>query len=830
MSKYKGVVFPIKIMPEPYFSNVTDIFGYRPWRKKRYPKSSGNHSGIDLGTKGKIGIPIKTPYDGTVTRVSYNVARAGNILQIEHDNGFSTRYLHLDSFNVKDGQKVYAGNVVAKSGNTDGSTKHSTGPHLHFEVWENNKKVDPAPYLYGYALEDGKGGKFVPSNKVTFNKKAIALDKNLSKIVNEQQLKYAGIIVDVCKEVGGTKRDAIIAVATALQESRLRNLNRGDRDSQGLFQQRPSQDWGTISQITDPHYSAKAFFTGAGTNKGLLDYKQRTAWTLTQAAQKVQRSGFPNAYAQWEDEATQIVDHLWGDGIVSYLDEYATEIPENISEEIEVDDYLASGIWQIVKVVIDPEVADKQINDASISMLQGSLYNFFEKVCQKPFVEFWGDTYGDQYYFIIRKPPFTKKSFQSLPTIEITEREVYSDSLRWENDQVYSWYQLIPNGNYIGGEELIFQYLAAVYFPEYGEIWGSRPLSVTTNYITFIKETGEVQTQAAIQDLKFLIDINSYLPFTRKGTITIIGDRRIKRGMRIFYEPTNEYFYVDNVSNNFSMVDGIPERTTTLQVSRGMIKEYVDIEIEDEFTPSYFNLINYGSYLQKTPENEQLKALPKDFNLNLQKHVAYFNQDKHVFTYDDTDAGTGLYINSGNIFFGAEAFSETETELKITQAIVEDNFKNCKNIAELCYKYKNFTFEIVGNTDSVDSDDYNIKLGERRAETIRAIIIQFYKELYPNQPESEIKSLFKRLKIRTDGEAKPGSDNKTPLGRLKNRRVDIYLAGDFDIEKEKQKNTKNQQPQEIKPPKEGNWHVNKEVFVFFLRRQQFLRDLHSTSI
>jgi hypothetical protein len=100
-------------------------------------------------------------------------------------------------------------------------------------------------------------------------------------------------------------RSAVIAVATAMQESTLRNLDYGDRDSLGLFQQRPSTGWGTPAQVTDPTYAADAFL-------GALRHYQASdpGWArqpLWQAAQGVQDSGFPYAYAKWEDQAAKIV-------------------------------------------------------------------------------------------------------------------------------------------------------------------------------------------------------------------------------------------------------------------------------------------------------------------------------------------------------------------------------------------------------------------------------------------------------------------------------------------------------------------------------------------
>jgi hypothetical protein len=100
-------------------------------------------------------------------------------------------------------------------------------------------------------------------------------------------------------------RAAVIAVATAMQESGLENISYGDRDSLGLFQQRPSMGWGTASQITTPSYAADAFL------RALADHqKSDPSWAaqpLWSTAQAVQKSGFPYAYAKWEKQAAELV-------------------------------------------------------------------------------------------------------------------------------------------------------------------------------------------------------------------------------------------------------------------------------------------------------------------------------------------------------------------------------------------------------------------------------------------------------------------------------------------------------------------------------------------
>jgi hypothetical protein len=110
--------------------------------------------------------------------------------------------------------------------------------------------------------------------------------------------------VGVRKEM--PEQAVVVALATALQESKLENLDDGDRDSIGLFQQRPSQGWGTIEQIKDPRYSAGKFYTALKKVKGWQKMR------VTDAAQKVQRSAFPNAYEKWADESRVLARALLG--------------------------------------------------------------------------------------------------------------------------------------------------------------------------------------------------------------------------------------------------------------------------------------------------------------------------------------------------------------------------------------------------------------------------------------------------------------------------------------------------------------------------------------
>jgi len=125
---------------------------------------------------------------------------------------------------------------------------------------------------------------------------------------DSDQLGNATTIVQVGLALGIPERGLVVALATAMQESSLRNLGylgaNNDHDSLGLFQQRPSMGWGSEAQVTDPIYSATAFY---------LALQRVSGWesmAVTVAAQRVQRSAYPNAYAKWETDATALVQGI----------------------------------------------------------------------------------------------------------------------------------------------------------------------------------------------------------------------------------------------------------------------------------------------------------------------------------------------------------------------------------------------------------------------------------------------------------------------------------------------------------------------------------------
>ena len=124
--------------------------------------------------------------------------------------------------------------------------------------------------------------------------------------VDLEQGRWSALMAAMAQNRGLPPRATTIAIATAFQESKIHNIDYGDRDSLGLFQQRPSQGWGTPEQVTDPVHAIGAFYDGLAKVK---DYQELP---ITEAAQLVQRSAYPGAYAQHEADSRALASALRG--------------------------------------------------------------------------------------------------------------------------------------------------------------------------------------------------------------------------------------------------------------------------------------------------------------------------------------------------------------------------------------------------------------------------------------------------------------------------------------------------------------------------------------
>ena len=124
--------------------------------------------------------------------------------------------------------------------------------------------------------------------------------------IDLEQAENAALIAAVSIQRGMPARAASIALATAFQESKLYNIDYGDRDSVGLFQQRPSQGWGTVKQLKDPVFATNAFYDALAKVDGYESME------ITEAAQEVQRSAYPEAYADHEKDGRTLASALTG--------------------------------------------------------------------------------------------------------------------------------------------------------------------------------------------------------------------------------------------------------------------------------------------------------------------------------------------------------------------------------------------------------------------------------------------------------------------------------------------------------------------------------------
>jgi len=150
---------------------------------------------------------------------------------------------------------------------------------------------------------------FVQRSETLISERCTAAVGSQTAELATDQAVNASLITAVAVQRGLPARAASIALATAMQESKLRNIGHGDQagpDSRGLFQQRPSQGWGTEAQLMDPYYATNAFYDA------LVKIPGYESLQITDAAQQVQHSAYPGAYAEYEDMGRSFASGLSG--------------------------------------------------------------------------------------------------------------------------------------------------------------------------------------------------------------------------------------------------------------------------------------------------------------------------------------------------------------------------------------------------------------------------------------------------------------------------------------------------------------------------------------
>lgn len=245
---------------------------------------------------------------------------------------------------------------------------------------------------------------------------------------------------------------------------------------------------------------------------------------------------------------------------------------------------VVSGVWQIVDVLVDEQIDDRRVASSHISNPNSNLLSLVDSFCQMPFVEFFGDTYGDKYVFIARTPPYTRQAILSVLDkgwyVDVNLRYIENMDLQWD-DTFYTWFEIDPRNMFLGrSDSIALAYVPVVYFPEMAEAFGNKQFKVVDNYISNralmgegLSENRDEFKQKVIEDFLYVIESYCYLPFTEKGTITIRRDRRIKA--KTWIKIGDRFFYVDAVTNTFSASGEQVDGYTTLQVSRGMYIEYI---------------------------------------------------------------------------------------------------------------------------------------------------------------------------------------------------------------------------------------------------------------
>lgn len=355
-----------------------------------------------------------------------------------------------------------------------------------------------------------------------------------------------------------------------------------------------------------------------------------------------------------------VINQLSSIGIVDdSLFASCAKITEKLPVETGDDKYKqkdnkVKGIWQMVRVFVDEALEDRRIVDRSLVNPEGTLLDFFNKVCQEPFVEFWGDTYMNEFDLIVRQPPFTGKAVKDVINSEsyitIASQDLLSLSLQYD-DRVYAWYRIMPQNAMMGNLQFSsLAFVPIIFFNEYCELYGNKRCITNDIYISeksFMGRNGSQNlntlSQALVNDLLFVIETSAYLPFTRKGTITINGDRRIKVGTFIFLEATNELFYVTAVTNTATFGNEAVDRTTIVTVERGMLVDLIDGE------NSYFNIVNLEGLKKEIAERGRSN------NTGVQVRSLTSSENNTVTSFKN---GNGLNTSVFRYFVNRQKFQE----------------------------------------------------------------------------------------------------------------------------------------------------------------------------
>lgn len=356
-----------------------------------------------------------------------------------------------------------------------------------------------------------------------------------------------------------------------------------------------------------------------------------------------------------------VINHLSNLGIIpnNVFGSYGERLSKlNKVPNIDEVDRVLNGVWSIIKLFVDSELDDR-VFSGDLGDPDGTLLEFFNRACQYPFVEVFGDTWIDTFNFIIRQPPFTGSVIKDIINdeanyITIENKDLLGLDLQYDNTY-YSWYQVTPSDVIVGEiGKLATSFIPVIFFPQIAEVFGNKRLQISDAYIYVgslkgKEHLGDINsmTYATLSDLLFLIESHVYLPFTRKGSIRINGDRRIKVGTFIKLEATDELFYVTQVGNNLRINDSL-DRTTVITVERGMKWDLIKGQetgetqssisdsgdkFEKQVRYSYFDIVNIEEIKQSIianwkqgNKNNFASRVKSDFGINTKVFDYFLNR------------------------------------------------------------------------------------------------------------------------------------------------------------------------------------------------------------
>ena len=503
-----------------------------------------------------------------------------------------------------------------------------------------------------------------------------------------------------------------------------------------------------------------------------------------------------------------------GFGVSSYL--YWDWERKNGKDYIECE---AAGIWKIIKLQIDKiNINDRYVINNTLPTYSGSIINAIKTYVDDNFVEIFGDTYLDQYFLIVRRPPYNEYSINQyvdmisgedkIDGLTITADKVTSENLDWYNGDVYCWYALNLPTAVQSGVAIPYTTLPVVFFREYCEIWGSKGLQMNSQYLPWNERLDNAYLKQTREDLAYIVETNAYLPFTRTGTITIKSDRRIKRGIWIKYAPTGEIFYVDSVSRTYTTNNKTCDDVMTLNVSRGMVHQNKSGQY---ILPYYFKLID-GLKTNKNSDNQ------KRFVRYSNNGVTTINRVLNIyFDFDKSQWIDPYRFDLNNPL--VEHDMNKRTQQSNTNKLALENF------VDFLKTLKDFKLVINGHTDENGSDVSNMKLSKERAEFIKnemhVLWLQKYKENNENIRNAvTVGHGSKNLFYNQTSKGLSQDNVVKKIVDQQNRRIEVSITYTQDLTKNLNINSGASNNGDNFDDY-SNWRVNQDVFNFFKTKKQF---------